>query len=50
MLRQFAVFLAAAVLAAAQELDGFDAFANPALRDWKRDGLAFDGIDGRTIA
>jgi CubicO group peptidase (beta-lactamase class C family) len=40
MLRKIVLFLAAAALAAAQKLDGFDDFAQQALRDWKCDGFA----------
>ncbi len=36
--------------AAAQKLDGFDTFANQALRDWKCDGFAIAVIqDGKVI-
>jgi len=50
MLRKIVLVVAAAALAAAQKLDGFDAFANPALRDWKCDGFAIAVVqDGKVI-
>jgi CubicO group peptidase (beta-lactamase class C family) len=50
MLRQIILLLAAATLAAAQKLDGFDAFANQELRDWKCDGFAIAVVqDGKVI-
>src|SRR5580698_4395377 len=50
MLRKVVLFLAAAAVAAAQKLDGFDAFATQALRDWKCDGFAIAVIqDGKVI-
>ena len=50
MLRKIVLFLAAASLAAAQKLNGFDDFANQALRDWKCDGFAIAVIqDGQVI-
>src|SRR5271165_741007 len=50
MLRTFVLFLAAAAVAAAQKLDGFDTFANLALKDWKCDGFAIAIVqDGKVI-
>jgi len=50
MLRTLVLWIAAAALAAAQKLDGFDAFANLALRDWKCDGFAIAIVqDGKVI-
>jgi len=50
MLRKIGLVIAAATLAAAQKLDGFDAFANQELRDWKCDGFAIAIVqDGRVI-
>ncbi len=50
MLRKVVLFVAAAALAAAQKLDGFDAFAAQALRDWKCDGFAIAVVqDGKVI-
>jgi CubicO group peptidase (beta-lactamase class C family) len=50
MLRNFLLLLAAASLAASQSLDGFDAFANLALGDWKCEGFAIAVVkDGKVI-
>jgi CubicO group peptidase (beta-lactamase class C family) len=50
MLRKLILLIASAALAAAQKLDGFDAFANQELRDWKCDGFAIAVIqDGKVI-
>jgi len=50
MLRKIILLLAAAALAVAQKLDGFDAFANQELRDWKCDGFAIAVVqDGKVI-
>ena len=50
MFRQIVLVVAAAALAAAQKLDGFDTFANQELRDWKCDGFAIAVIqDGKVI-
>ncbi|MGA3187411.1 MAG: serine hydrolase [Bryobacteraceae bacterium] len=50
MLRKIVLLAAAAALASAQKLDGFDAFAAQALRDWKCDGFAIAVIqDGKVI-
>src|SRR5579864_8520596 len=50
MLRQIVLVLAGAALAAGQKLDGFDAFANQELRDWKCDGFAIAVVqDGKVI-
>jgi CubicO group peptidase (beta-lactamase class C family) len=50
MLRKVVLFVAAAAMAAAQKLDGFDAFAAQALRDWKCDGFAIAVVqDGKVI-
>ncbi len=50
MLRQLILFSAAAALAAAQKLDGFDDFARQELRDWKCDGFAIAIVqDGKII-
>jgi CubicO group peptidase (beta-lactamase class C family) len=50
MLRQIVLVLAGAALAAGQKLDGFDAFANQELRDWKCDGFAIAIVqDGKVI-
>jgi CubicO group peptidase (beta-lactamase class C family) len=50
MLRNIILLLAAAALAAAQKLDGFDTFANQELRDWKCDGFAIAVVqDGKVI-
>jgi len=50
MLRKIGLVIAAATLAAAQKLDGFDAFANQELRDWKCDGFAIAIVqDGKVI-
>ena len=50
MFGKVVLFLAAAALAAAQKLDGFDAFATQSLRDWKCDGFAIAVIqDGKVI-
>jgi CubicO group peptidase (beta-lactamase class C family) len=50
MLRKVVLFVAATAMAAAQKLDGFDAFAAQALRDWKCDGFAIAVVqDGKVI-
>src|ERR1700676_2268942 len=50
MLRKLILFMVGAALAAAQKLDGFDTFANQALRDWKCDGFAIAVVqDGKVI-
>jgi CubicO group peptidase (beta-lactamase class C family) len=50
MLRKILLVMAAAALASAQKLDGFDAFANQELRDWKCDGFAIAIVqDGKVI-
>jgi CubicO group peptidase (beta-lactamase class C family) len=50
MLRKILLVVAAAGLAAGQKLDGFDAFANQELRDWKCDGFAIAIVqDGKVI-
>jgi CubicO group peptidase (beta-lactamase class C family) len=50
MLRKIVLLMAAATLAAAQKLDGFDTFAVQELRDWKCDGFAIAVIqDGKVI-
>jgi CubicO group peptidase (beta-lactamase class C family) len=50
MLRNIVLLAATAALAAAQKLDGFDAFANQVLRDWKCDGFAIAVVqDGKVI-
>ena len=50
MLRKIALVLATTALATAQKLDGFDAFANQELRDWKCDGFAIAVVkDGKVI-
>jgi CubicO group peptidase (beta-lactamase class C family) len=50
MLRKIILLIAAAALAVAQKLDGFDAFANQELRDWKCDGFAIAIVqDGKVI-
>jgi CubicO group peptidase (beta-lactamase class C family) len=50
MLRKVVLFVAAAAMAAAQKLDGFDTFAAQALRDWKCDGFAIAVVqDGKVI-
>jgi CubicO group peptidase (beta-lactamase class C family) len=50
MLRKFALFLAASAMATAQNLTGFDNYANQALRDWKCDGFAIAVVqDGKVI-
>jgi CubicO group peptidase (beta-lactamase class C family) len=50
MLRKIVLLAAAAALAAGQKLDGFDAFATQALRDWKCDGFAIAVVqDGKVI-
>jgi CubicO group peptidase (beta-lactamase class C family) len=50
MLRKIVLLIAAASLAAAQKLDGFDAFANEELRDWKCNGFAIAIVqDGKVI-
>jgi CubicO group peptidase (beta-lactamase class C family) len=50
MLRKFAVILALAAMATAQNLTGFDNYANQALRDWRCDGFAIAIVqDGKVI-
>src|ERR1700733_11036066 len=50
MLRKIILLMASAAIAAAQKLDGFDAFANNELRDWKCDGFAIAIVqDGKVI-
>jgi CubicO group peptidase (beta-lactamase class C family) len=50
MLRKLILVLGAAAAAVSQKLDGFDAFANQELRDWKCDGFAIAVIqDGKVI-
>jgi CubicO group peptidase (beta-lactamase class C family) len=50
MLRNFVLLVAAAAMAAAQKLDGFDTFARQALIDWKCDGFAIAVVqDGKVI-
>jgi CubicO group peptidase (beta-lactamase class C family) len=50
MLRRFILLAACAAMAAAQKLDGFDAFARQALIDWKCDGFAIAVVqDGKVI-
>jgi CubicO group peptidase (beta-lactamase class C family) len=50
MLRKIILLIGGATLAAAQKLDGFDAFANQELRDWKCDGFAIAIVqDGKVI-
>src|SRR5580658_8495174 len=50
MLRKLILLIACAAIAAAQKLDGFDAFANKELRDWKCDGFAIAIVqDGKVI-
>jgi CubicO group peptidase (beta-lactamase class C family) len=50
MLRKIVLIAALAGLAAAQKLDGFDAFAKQELQDWKCDGFAIAVIkDGKVI-
>jgi len=50
MLRKLVLVMASAAIAAAQKLDGFDAFANKELRDWKCDGFAVAIVeDGKVI-
>ncbi len=50
MLRKLILVVAAAALAAAQKLDGFDEFARQELRDWKCDGFAIAIVqDGKVI-
>jgi CubicO group peptidase (beta-lactamase class C family) len=50
MLRKIVLLLAAAALACGQKLNGFDEFANQALRDWKCDGFSIAVIqDGQVI-
>jgi CubicO group peptidase (beta-lactamase class C family) len=50
MLRKLILWMAAASLVAAQKFDGFDAFANQELRDWKCDGFAIAVVqDGKVI-
>jgi CubicO group peptidase (beta-lactamase class C family) len=50
MLRKIILLMAAAALAAAQKLDGFDAFANQELHEWNCDGFAIAIVeDGKVI-
>src|SRR5580658_3208676 len=50
MLRKIILIVASAVLGSAQKFDGFDAFANQELRDWKCDGVAIAIVqDGKVI-
>lgn len=50
MLRNIFLLMAAAAFAAAQKLDGFDAFAKQELLDWKCDGFAIAVVqDGKVI-
>src|SRR5580658_7512111 len=50
MLRKIILIVASAVLGSAQKFDGFDAFANQELRDWKCDGFAIAIVqDGKVI-
>src|SRR5271169_2254170 len=50
MLRKIILLMASAAIAAAEKLDGFDAFANKELRDWKCDGFAIAVVqDGKVI-
>ncbi len=50
MPRKLLLFIAAASLACAQGLDGFDTFANLALGDWKCEGFAIAVVkDGQVI-
>ncbi len=50
MLRKIILVAAAAALAVGQKLNGFDAFANQELRDWKCDGFAMAIVqDGKVI-
>jgi CubicO group peptidase (beta-lactamase class C family) len=50
MLRKIILVVAAGALAVGQKLDGFDAFANQELRDWKCDGFAIAIVqDGKVI-
>ncbi len=50
MLRKIVLLIAAAAVAAAQKLDGFDEFAKQQLREWKCDGFAIAVVqDGKVI-